>query len=88
MRALQRLEPALKASVLADGGHASRAPEAGLELLFDLMTLDDALVQLGQVPPEELTRAVDRLGAALRFFTLADGRLASFQGASRAGPTE
>jgi uncharacterized heparinase superfamily protein len=84
-RALRRLEPALKASVLADGGHASRAPEAGLELLFDLMTLDDALVQLGRVPPEELIRAVDRLGAALRFFTLADGRLASFQGGEQSG---
>jgi uncharacterized heparinase superfamily protein len=79
-RALERLEPALKDSVLADGGHASRAPEAGMELLLDLMTLDDALLQLGRPPPAELTRAIDRLAAALRFFTLADGRLASFQG--------
>jgi len=79
-QALERLGPALKASVLADGGHASRAPEAGLELLFDLTTLDDALLQLGRPPPEALTRAIDRLGAALRFFTLADGRLAAFQG--------
>ena len=79
-RALERLEPALKAAVLPDGGHASRAPEAGMELLLDLMTLDDALLQLGRPPPTELTRAIDRLAAALRFFTLADGRLASFQG--------
>lgn len=79
-KGLARLEPALKASVLADGGHASRSPEAGMELLLDLLTLDDALLQLGRPPPAELTRAIDRLGAGLRFFTLADGRLASFQG--------
>lgn len=84
-RALDRLEPALQVAVLADGGHASRSPEAGLELLFDLMTLDDALLQLGRPAPQELTRAVDRLGAALRFFTLADGRLASFQGGEQSG---
>jgi uncharacterized heparinase superfamily protein len=51
-----------------------------MELLLDLVTLDDALLQLGRPPPTELTRAIDRLGAGLRFFTLADGRLASFQG--------
>ena len=84
-QALDRLEPALKASVLADGGHASRSPEAGLELLFDLMTLDDGLQQLGLPAPEEMARAIDRLGAGLRYFTLADGRLASFQGGEQSG---
>ena len=79
-RALKRLEPALKAAVLPDGGHASRSPEAGLELLLDLLSLDDALLQLGRPPPPELTRAIDRLTAGLSFFTLSDGRLASFQG--------
>ena len=85
-RALAKLEPALKAAVLADGGHASRSPEAGMELLLDLLTLDDALLQLGRPPPEELTRAIDRLGAALRYFTLPDGRLASFQGGEQSQP--
>jgi uncharacterized heparinase superfamily protein len=86
-RALPRLERALPETVLADGGHASRSPEAGMELLFDLLSLDDALVQRGVEPPAELSRAVDRLTAALRFMTLADGRLACFQGgeASDAG---
>jgi uncharacterized heparinase superfamily protein len=79
-RALPRLERALPETVLADGGHVSRSPEAGMELLFDLLTLDDALVQRGAPPPAELSRAVDRLTAGLRFFTLADGRLACFQG--------
>lgn len=79
-RALPRLERALPETVLADGGHASRSPEAGMELLFDLLTLDDALLQRGAEPPAELSRAIDRLTSGLRFFTLADGRLACFQG--------
>lgn len=77
---LGRLERRLPRTVLADGVHASRSPQAGLELLFDLMTLDDALSQRGRDAPEALSRAIDRLQGALRFFTLADGRLACFQG--------
>jgi uncharacterized heparinase superfamily protein len=79
-QALARLELELEATVLPDGGHASRSPQAGLELLFDLLTLDECLVQRGHPPPEGLSRAVDRLTAGLRFFTLADGALACFQG--------
>ncbi|ALL14860.1 heparinase II/III family protein [Caulobacter henricii] len=66
--------------VLGDGGHASRSPEAGLELLFDLLTLDDALGQRGRPSPEAVSRAIDRLASATRFFTLADGQLAAFHG--------
>ena len=84
--ALARLEPALERSVLADGGHATRSPQAGMELLFDLLTLDDGLSQRGHAPPESLSRAIDRLTAALRFFTLADGRLACFQGGEASTP--
>ncbi|HEY8573514.1 heparinase II/III family protein [Phenylobacterium sp.] len=79
-RALRTLERALPVSVTPDGGHASRSPQAALELLFDLLTLDDALVQRGVAAPDEVMRALDRLAAAVRFFTLADGKLAAFQG--------
>ncbi len=79
-RALKRLERELPLAVLADGGHASRSPQAGLELLFDLLALDDALHQRGLASVEEVSRAIDRLTDATRFFTLADGRLAAFQG--------
>lgn len=77
---LKRLSRQLPRVVLADGVHASRSPQAGLELLFDLLTLDDVLSQRGRDAPEALSRAIDRLAGALRFFALADGRLASFQG--------
>jgi uncharacterized heparinase superfamily protein len=79
-RAVGRLERALDATVLPDGGHRSRSPEAALELLLDLQTLDDLLLQRGREAPKAVARAIDRLGAAVRFFTLGDGRLAVFQG--------
>jgi uncharacterized heparinase superfamily protein len=79
-RALPRLALRIAEAVLPDGVHASRAPERGLELLFDLLALDDTLSQLGAPAPPEVSRAIDRLAAATRFFALADGRLAAFQG--------
>ena len=78
--ALDRLRRALRAAAPAEGGHGSRSPQAALELYFDLAALDEALSQRGLAPPEELSRALDRLGTAVRFFTLRDGRLAAFQG--------
>ena len=85
-KALRRLEGALRIAVLPDGGHASRSPEAAMELLFDLRALDEALQQLGQEPPEPLTRAINRLTGALRFFTLPDGRLPAMQGGEAGEP--
>ncbi len=79
-RAARRLGPALDAAVLADGGLRTRSPEQAMELLFDLMTLDDALVQRGREAPDGVARALDRLGGAVRVFALGDGRLAAFNG--------
>jgi len=85
-KALGRLPRALDQTVGPDGGHASRSAEAGLELLLDLLTLDDALAQLSESPPPAMTAAVRRLLAGLRVFTLPDGRLASFQGGGPSHP--
>lgn len=79
-RALARLARRLPAAVEDDGGHATRSPQAALELLFDLLTLDEVLTQAGEPAPEALMQAIDRLYATVRFFTLSDGRLAAFQG--------
>ena len=78
--ALRNLPGALTRTVAEDGGHASRSPEAGLELLLDLLTLDDALAQLSEAPPEAVRVAIQRLTAALRLQTLPDGRLIAMQG--------
>ena len=83
---ITRLKHDLAAVVSHEGVHASRSPQAGLELLFDLLTLDDALHQRGQAGPDDLPRAIDRLSAATRFFTLPDNRLAAFQGGEAVGP--
>jgi len=79
-QALARLERVLPLTVAADGGHATRSPQAALELLLDLLTLDNALMQRGLAAPDEMMRAIDRLSGAVRFFTLADGGLPAFQG--------
>lgn len=78
--AMDRLKAELPGAIRPDGTHASRSAQRGLELLFDLMTLDEALHQRGQAGPDELNRAIDRLTAATRFFTLPDGRLPVLQG--------
>lgn len=78
--ALGGLPGALRVTVAGDGGHASRAPEAGLELLLDLLTLDDALSQLSETTPEAVSGTIQRLTTALRLQVLPDGRLAGFQG--------
>lgn len=80
MRALAKLDKALEQTVQPDGGHSARSPEAGLELLLDLLTLDDALAQLSLPTPEPVGRAIERLTRALRLQTLPDGRLAGFHG--------
>lgn len=82
--ALARLSRRLDAAVMPDGVHASRAPERGLELLFDLLALDDALSQIGEAAPAAVSRAIDRLAAGVRLFALGDGRLARFHGGGAA----
>src|SRR5688500_10222633 len=52
-RALARLSRALDLTVGPDGGHATRRADLALELLFDLQTLDEALIQKGQARSEE-----------------------------------
>jgi len=78
--ALERLNEALALTVLSDGGHASRSPQAGVNLLLDLLTLEDGLAQRGCPAPEEMGRALDRLATSLRVLAMPDGRLPCFQG--------
>ncbi len=79
-KALAQLEPALAESRSGEGGLKSRSPEAALERLYDLMTLDDALGQHGRALSGATREAFDDLGAAVRFYRLSDKRLCTFQG--------
>ncbi len=77
---LPRLAVALDEAIRPDGVHASRSPQASLDLLFDLLALEDGLSQRGAPPPDAVLRAIDRLTAAIRALTLSDGRLTALQG--------
>ncbi|HYD28477.1 heparinase II/III family protein [Brevundimonas sp.] len=85
-KALNRLPAALSRTVGEDGGHASRSPEAGLELLLDLLTLEDALAQLSEALPDPVRTAIRRLTVAARFHRLPDGRLVTMQGGGPSNP--
>jgi len=78
--ALPRLLAALDAAVRPDGAHVTRSPEAGLELLLDLMALEDGLGQRGVPLPPPLAAAIARLSGATEALTLGDGRLPGMQG--------
>jgi len=84
--ALRALPSALARTVGEDGAHASRSPEAGLELLLDLLTLEDALAQLSEPAPDAMRSAIQRLTSAVRFNTLPDGRLVTMQGGGPSTP--
>lgn len=81
-RAAQLLDAELDRQILPDGGHVSRNPRAGLELLLDLLPLRQTYVNLGYDVPQRLIPAIDRMYPALRFFRHQGGELALFNGAT------
>lgn len=87
-RSLRSLVKALPHTLRADGGHATRRPDAALELLLDLQVLEASLEHLGRAMPDLATRAIDSLAAAIRFATLADGALAVQQGGVTRTPAD
>lgn len=81
-RASKRLDVELERQILPDGGHISRNPRAGLNLLLDLLPLRQTYINLGHDVPQKLIAAIDRMYPALRFFRHQDGDLALFNGAT------
>jgi uncharacterized heparinase superfamily protein len=90
-RALSLLDRELERQVLADGGHASRAPSAGLAVFRDLIDIRTALLASPDAPlqqgeglpspvPDVLQTALDRMAPALRLLRHGDGALALFHG--------
>jgi len=81
-RAAQALDREFDSQILPDGGHISRNPRIGLELLLDLLPLRQTYVNLGHDLPQKLISGIDRMYPALRFFRHQDGDLALFNGAT------
>lgn len=81
-RASRHLDRELDHQILPDGGHVSRNPRVGLDLLFDLLPLRQTYVNLGHDVPQRLIPCIDRIFPALRFFRHQGGELALFNGAT------
>ena len=81
-RAARNLDRELERQILPDGGHVSRNPRVGLDLLLDLLPLRQTYVNLGHDSPQRLISCIDRLYPALRFFRHQGGELALFNGAT------
>ena len=76
------LEFMLNDHVLADGGHVSRNPEALLELLLDIQTIDELYLRTGRPSLPFISRLVPRIAGMLRFLQTGDGGLPVMNGGS------
>ncbi len=85
---LRALQKALKRMVLADGSHISRSPQQGLDLLYDLLLIEDALSQRGLAGPEWLDQNIERLSRFVRACSHPDGSLCAFQGTESLMPEQ
>ncbi|MGQ0484631.1 MAG: heparinase II/III family protein [Hyphomicrobiales bacterium] len=80
-QALHGLAAAVQASILPDGGPASRNPQDLLALLLDVIPLRDMLAGQRLAIPPALAASIDRALPMLRMLCHGDGGLALFQGA-------
>ncbi len=85
-RASRLLAEELGRQILPDGGHASRQPQALLDLMLDLLPLRQAYAARGVAPPPALLGAIDRMMPMVRCFRHGDGALALFNGMGTTRP--
>lgn len=85
-RQLKDVEPTLTAElsrqILPDGGHMSRNPGVLVEIMLDLLPLNQCFIARDRQAPTQLSEALTRIHAMLRFLRLGDGMLARFNGMS------
>jgi uncharacterized heparinase superfamily protein len=77
---LALLEAECGSQILADGGHASRSPEALADALLDIQAVEELLLRLGLNAPAFLTKLQPRMAAMLSFFQAPDGGLLAANG--------
>ena len=85
-RAEQQLEKQLEYQILPDGGHISRHPGTGMELLLDLLPLRQTFSGRDMAPPQKLLSAIDRMMPMVRFFRHGSGDFALFNGMGATNP--
>ena len=78
---LDWLDDEIELQILPDGGHVSRSPAQSLDALEILLMVDNLLQSRGVQGSRALSRAIDRLAPIISFFTAANGKLSSFNGA-------
>ena len=67
--------------ILPDGGHASRNPQALLEVLLNVIPIRDAMMAKREAVPQALSAAIERMFPMLRMLSHGDRGLGNFQGA-------
>lgn len=77
---LAGVERECASQILADGGHASRSPEALAEAMIDLSAVEDLMLRLGLNAPTFLTKQLARMAPMLSFFTFPGGSLPPVNG--------
>ncbi len=77
---LAGLERECSVQLLADGGHASRSPEALAEAMIDLTAVEDLMLRLGLNAPAFLTKQLARMAPMMSFLTFPGGALPPVNG--------
>ncbi len=85
-RGLDWLDEQIHLQILPDGGHVSRNPNACVEALEMLTTLDQAMEKRGVEGSTSIDRALERLRHIIPFFMYQDGGLAAFNGSGKNDP--
>lgn len=77
-----RIEMELNDQILLDGGHVSRNPEALLEIMLDIQTLDDLYLRTGRPTLPFVAKLLPRIAGMLSFLKVGDGGLPIMNGGS------
>lgn len=70
----------LARQILKDGGHVSRHPGVGVDLMLDMLPLRQCFAARGKTPPQVMNKAMGRMLAMLRYMRMGDGLIARFNG--------
>jgi len=79
-RGMDMLMREMKRQILPDGGHNSRAPDALIPLIADLLAIEAGLTARNMPKPTYLTETVKLMQTQLVLMRHRDGRLACFNG--------